>query len=143
MADFDIDMKDLELFDRELEEFQRAYPMEARKLMQRSGNEARKIVLRVARSKVKKKKGNYFRSIKRGKVWVERVRQLYKVRVYTAAPHGHLIEYGHRIVGHRPDKPELGYKSGYHVFDTAEKEIEREWPRIIAQEYDRIMDEYF
>jgi len=143
MADFEIDLGELELFEHELEEFQKRYPAETKKLMQRSGNEARKIVLQVAKNKVKKKTGNYFRSIKRGKVWVEKVRREYKVRVYTAAPHGHLIEYGHRIVGHKPEKPELGFKPGYHVFDTAGKEIEREWTRIIMEEYDRIMDEYF
>jgi hypothetical protein len=143
MADFDIDYRELEIFTRELEQMQKSYPKEARTLMLRSGNQARKIVIQVARRTVGKKRGNYLKSIKRGKVWMDEGQGWYKVRVYTRAPHGHLIEYGHRIVGHEPEKPELGFAPGFHVFDKAAKEIEREWPHIISEEFDRIMDKYF
>jgi hypothetical protein len=57
--------------------------------------------------------------------------------VFTRAPHGHLIEKGHRIV----DKSgkEHGFKEGYHVFDKAAKEIEDQWTGILEKEFDRIV----
>jgi len=138
MADFDIDYRELDIFSRELESLQEHFPSEARQLMLRSGTRARAIVTKKARQLVRKLTGNYLKSIKRGKVWLDEGYGWYKVRVYTRAPHGHLIEHGHRIVD--KDGNERGFKEGYHVFDKSESEIEREWNDILAEEFDRIMD---
>ncbi|BBI32485.1 HK97 gp10 family phage protein [Cohnella abietis] len=135
MADFDIDTRELDLFSEELEDLQRLFPKESRKLMQRSGNKARSVVVDKAKQIVKKKTGNYLKSIKRGKVWVSEDGT--KVRVYSAAPHAHLIEKGHRIVD--KDGTEHGFVAGVHVFDKAEREIESQWGTILEQEFNRIM----
>lgn len=135
MADFDIDMRQLEIFAQELEDLERQFPKEARQIMLRSGIKAKAIVMKKARQLVRKKTGTYLKSIKRGKVWTEE--GSYRVRVYTGVPHGHLIEYGHRIVDKSGN--EHGFKEGYHVFDRAEKEIEHQWTEILAGEFDRIM----
>ncbi len=138
MADFDIDYREMNIFTRELEDLQKHFPREARKIMLKSGSKARAIIARTARRLVRKKTGNYFKSIKRGRVWMDEGQGWFKVRVYTRAPHGHLIEYGHRIVGE--DGTEYGFKEGYHVFERGHKEVESEWEEIIEKEFDKIMD---
>jgi hypothetical protein len=137
MGDFDIKMNPLSVFVRELEDLQEHFPKQAKQLMMRSGSKARTIVARKARQLVQKKTGKYLKSIKRGKVWLDEGEGSYKVRVYTRAPHGHLIEHGHRIVG--KDGSEHGFKEGYHVFDKATREIEDQWTDIVENEFDKIM----
>lgn len=138
MADFDIDDQGLSVFMRELTALEKEFPKEAKQLMRRAGTKARTIVARTARRLVRKETGAYHRSIKRGKVWVDAATGEVKIRVYTRAPHGHLIEYGHRIVAH--DGIEKGFKEGYHVFDRASSEVESQWAGILSQEFDKIMD---
>jgi len=139
VADFDIDLREFDAFHRELEDLQEHFPKEAKRLMLRSGNHARKIFAKKARQMVRKKTGNYHRSIKRGRVWTDESTDEYKVRVYSRAPHAHLLEYGHRLVGHEPDKKELGFVRGFHVFDKAAKEVNAEWNGILEKEFDKIM----
>lgn len=138
MADFDIEGNGLETFIRELTNLEEHFPKEAKRLMLRSGAKARTIVAKTARRLVQKQTGNYHRSIKRGRVWIDSSSGEIKVRVYTRAPHGHLLEYGHRIVAH--DGTEHGFKEGYHVFERATTEIEKEWTDIVSTEFNRIMD---
>lgn len=137
MSDFDIDMKGLNRFANELDDLQRIFPKQAKQLMLKSGTKARAIVAKKARLLVRKQTGNYHKSIKRGKVWVDKSTSEYKVRVYTGAPHAHLIERGHRIVG--KDGKEHGFKEGYHVFEKATNEVESQWTDIIEKEFDKIM----
>ncbi|MEF3313325.1 HK97 gp10 family phage protein [Paenibacillus sp. GYB004] len=137
MADFEAEDKGLDRFAKELNDLQRLFPKQARQLMMRSGTKARAIVSKRARRTVQKKSGNYHKSIKRGKVWVDLSTDETKVRVYSGAPHSHLIEYGHRIVG--KDGSEHGFKQGHYVFEKATAEIEREWTNILENEFDRIL----
>ncbi|MBU7320278.1 HK97 gp10 family phage protein [Paenibacillus oleatilyticus] len=138
MGDFDIQgLKKIEAFSRELSDLQKLFPKEAKALMRRSGTKARAIVARRARTSVKKKKGNYFRSIKRGKVWVDASSGEYKIRVYSRAPHAHLIEKGHRIVD--KNGKEHGFQKGYFVFDKAAAEINNQWTSILEEEFHKIM----
>jgi len=137
MADFDIDMKGLNRFTKELDALERNFPKQAKQLMMRSGSKARTIIARKARQLVKKHTGYYLRSIRRGKVWADNATGEYKVRVYTYAPHAHLIEYGHRVVG--KDGSEHGFQHGYRVFEKATREIEKDWDNIIESEFDKIM----
>jgi hypothetical protein len=137
MADFDIDTKGLDRFTKELNDLERHFPKQAKQLLARSGSKARTIVSKKARQLVHKRTGNYYKSIKRGKVWVDNSTGEYKVRVYTGAPHGHLIEHGHRIVG--KDGSEHGFQEGYHVFEKATREIDRDWTDMLETEFDKIM----
>lgn len=140
MADFDLDTRELDEFIRNLEDLQEHFPKEAKRLMLRSGNQARKIFVRKARQLVQKKTGSYIRSIKRGKVWVDEGSDEYKVRVYSRAPHAHLLEYGHRMVGPEPEKKEIGFVRGRHVFEKAAREVNEQWNAILAKEFDKIME---
>lgn len=137
MSDFDIDTRDLEEFQRELDNLERLFPRQTKQLMRKSGSKARTIVARYARRLVDKKTGNYHKSIKRGKVWTDQSSGEVKVRVYTGAPHGHLIEYGHRIVG--KDGSEHGFKEGVHVFEKARLDVDSKWHDILEKEFNKIL----
>lgn len=139
MGDFDIDTRELDAFKKDLDDLIHHFPNEAKRLMRLSGNQARKIVLRRAKQSVVEDTGTYFQSIKRGKVWVDESSKEYKVRAYSRSPHAHLLEYGHRLVGHEPDKKELGFVLGFHVFDKAGIEINAAWPSILEREYANIL----
>lgn len=137
MSDFKIEIKGLDSFKKELDDLHKLFPKEAKRLMLRSGSKARSIIAKKARKLVNKQTGNYFKSIKRGKVWVDDSTGEYKVRAYSRAPHGHLIEYGHRKVN--KDGKEVGFVDGIHVFQKATKEIEDQWDSILEKEFDKIM----
>ena len=62
-------------------------------------------------------------------------RFLQAVRVYSYAPHAHLIEEGHRLVTH--DGREVGFVRGRHVFEVAAKEFEPEF----YTDLDEMLDE--
>jgi len=141
MADFDVDAKDLEEFYQELDSLVKNFPKEANRLMMKSGNHARKIVLQRAKQSVVEDTGEYFKSIKRGRVWVEESTGEYKVRAYSRSPHAHLLEYGHRMVSHEPDKRELGFVLGFHIFDKAANDINQQWNKILEEEFDKILSD--
>lgn len=139
MSDFQLDARGLDRFNKDLDDLIYHFPTEAKRLMRLSGNQARKIVLKKAKQSVIEDTGGYFRSIKRGKVWVDEMSGEYKVRTYSRSPHAHLLEYGHRMVGHAPEKKELGFVLGFHVFDKAAREINLIWPSILEREYNKIL----
>ena len=95
------------------------YEKAERRFLQKEGSKLRSKTKAQAR-KLGKKTGNYLKSIKRGKVYKYRGDKA--VRVYSYAPHAHLIEEGHRMVTH--DGTEVGFVRGHHVFELAAKEFE-------------------
>ena len=82
--------------------------------LRKEGTKLKSLTAREAR-KVGKKTGKYRKSIKRGKPYVYGGTNA--IRVYSYAPHAHLIEEGHRMVTH--DGQEVGFVRGHHVFETA------------------------
>lgn len=87
--------------------------------MRKEANKLRKQTVNGAR-RLGKKTGNYLKSIKRGKPYS--YRRSNAIRVYSYAPHAHLIEEGHRMVTH--DGQEVGFVQGHHVFETAARDFE-------------------
>jgi hypothetical protein len=66
---------------------------------------------------------HYRDTVKRGKVY--EYEGTPAVRVYSYAPHAHLLEYGHRLVGHKPDKRSLGGRTrAFRIFESARKSFE-------------------
>lgn len=95
----------------------------AKKFLQKAGNKLKKKTVNQAKNSIKNYTGNYIKSIKKGKVYD--FKGNLSVRTYSAAPHAHLIEFGH-IIKTRNGK-EKGFKPGYHVFEKAAKEFEDEF----------------
>lgn len=115
----------------------RDMPKESKKFIRREGNKLRKKTAAAAKAKVKKNTGKYYKSIKRGKVYVYRGNGATATRVYSSAPHGHLIENGHRQV--TKDGEELGFVPGKHVFEEAGKAFEGEY----NEDVDDFLDDLF
>lgn len=97
----------------------------AKSFLRKEGTKLRRKTLSIARRKVKKVTGNYFKSIKRGKVYLYKNNGAWSIRVYSNAPHAHLIEHGHRQV--TADGREVGFVQGKHVFEVSEKQFTAEY----------------
>lgn len=146
-----IDTSDLDDFAKTLLSYAGTeQPKKSKKFLQKEGNKLRKKTLSKAKSLTNKKTGNYYKGIKRGKVYHYRDKNNNSVRVYGGSPHAHLIEYGHRQVlnptvdgnkvanigGNNFAKAvkegkgkgtQIGFVEGLHVFEKAAKEFESEF----------------
>lgn len=114
----------LEELARDLSRAGTGYAKKEKKFLQKEGTKLRRETAKDAR-RVGKKTGNYRKSIKRGKVY--RYQGSQAVRVYSNAPHAHLIEDGHRMVTH--DGREIGFVPGHHVFEESSRRFESQYYR--------------
>lgn len=120
-----IDTSDIDDWAKTLLEYASSdMPKKSKKFMQNEGNKLKKMTLTKAKSLTKKKTGNYYKGIKRGKVYHYRDKNNNSVRVYGGSSHAHLIEYGHRQI---VDEKEVGFVEGKHVFEKAKNEFESEF----------------
>lgn len=155
----------MELFDTEgIDDFinsvnntKKAYKKEVKKFMRSEGTELRKRTLKTAKSYVEKEKGNYEKSIKRGKYYKYDKTGEDSIRVYSGKPahHGHLIEYGHEIISPktRTNKAtgrtiklknggkHLGYVNGHLVFGAAADAFESKYEADCEKFNDKVMKE--
>lgn len=117
------------------------FPSECKKFLRTEGNKAKRRVKAEAKRKVGKKTGNYMKGWKRGKPYVYAPDKSYAVRVYNASPHAHLIEYGHDIVGHEPNKINTGKRTkAVNVVPTVEDEFVDEFIDDIDKFIDELLD---
>ena len=122
MASRVFDVTELDDFARDLQKTGTAIQKGQKAFLRKEGTKLKTKTLREAR-KVGRKSGNYLKSIKRGKVYEYDGAQA--VRVYSTAPHAHLIEEGHRMVTH--DGREVGFVPGHHVFEVSGKDFETQY----------------
>lgn len=104
-----------------LSQVQKLYPKEIKKFMQKEGTKLKNRTLKTAKSKVKKKTGNYFKGIKRGKYYKYCGNGADAIRVYAGKPahHGHLIEYGHKTESGSRTKAYHTFKVSADAFESA------------------------
>lgn len=122
MSDDGLDLKELTKFETDLMKFANdTMPKESKKFLRDTGTKLKKVTLSKAKSKVKKDSGDYFKSIKRGKVYKYNGDEL-AIRCYSGDSKAHLLEKGHRQT--TKDGIEIGWVDGLHVFEEAEKEFE-------------------
>ena len=138
MASDGLDVSELSAFADELNNAARNAPQKAKRLMQTQGTKLKAKTLSVAKQRVRKKTGNYFKSIKRGKVYTYRSDNTHAIRVYSAAPHAHLIENGHRVVSHGN---EVGFQDGKHVFEDARQAYQPTFQRACEDFLDEVARE--
>lgn len=136
MASAVFDTRELDAYARELERTARDAPKTQKKFMRQEGSKLLRRTKSEAK-RVKVKPGNYKKSIKRGKVYEYDGAQA--IRVYSTAPHAHLIEDGHRMVTH--DGREVGFVPGMHVFEVAGKGFEPEYLADIDDMLDEAVKE--
>lgn len=110
----------------------------AKEFLRKCGNKLKNETVKVAKSKVKDKTGNYIKSIKRGKVY--EFKGAYSIRAYSGAPHAHLIEYGH--IKKSRDGKERGYEPGRYVFEEASKNFTKEYEKEVKDFIDETVDKF-
>ena len=136
MASALFDTRELDAYAKELKRTARESPKLQKKFMRQEGSKLLRRTKSEAK-RVKVKTGNYKKSIKRGKVYEYDGAQA--IRVYSTAPHAHLIEDGHRMVTH--DGREVGFVPGMHVFEVAGKGFEPEYLADIDDMLDEAVKE--
>ena len=132
MASKVFDVSELEDFARQMGKNADKFRKQPKPFLRKEGNKLKTKTVRGAKV-LGKKTGNYLKSIKRGKVYEYDGAQA--VRVYSTAPHAHLIEEGHRMVLH--DGTEVGFVPGHHVFEVAAKGFEPQY----LEDVDNMLDE--
>ena len=154
MARDGIDLSELDEYADWVAKMSRNWPKKVKKSMQKSGTELKRRTLRQIRLvNLGTKTGNYKAGIKRGKFYTKDGASL--IRVYSNAPHAHLIEEGHAQVvnpgkgkgnGHgvRPGKGigrKVGYVAGREVFAKAEEAYTEQFHRNCEDLLDEVVDE--
>lgn len=93
------DIAGLDEFTDTMKMVSEVYPKEVKRFMQREGNKLKKKTVETVKSSTLGKiTGNYEKGIKRGRYYKYDGNGADSIRVYSSAPHAHLIEYGHEIV---------------------------------------------
>nr|WP_275477927.1 HK97 gp10 family phage protein [Clostridium botulinum] len=121
-----MDTSDLDDFAKDLLKLASSeLPKKSKTFMQKEGNKLKKATLKRAKSNVIEDTGEYFKGIKRGKVYKYGGKQgNTSIRVYGGYV-AHLLEYGHRQVTHKKQgHKEVGFVPGFHVFEKSAKEFE-------------------
>lgn len=122
------DASELSQYAKDLKLAAKNTPNVTKSFLRKEGSKLLRQTKKDARS-VKNKTGKYPKSIKRGKVYDYQGAQA--IRVYSNAPHAHLIENGHRMVTR--DGREVGFVPGKHVFEKAGKAFEPAFVKDIDQ----------
>ncbi len=137
MADYEFKVTNLtnELFKTDDEDTSK----EIKKFLNKHGNKGRNITLKIAKAKVKKKTGTYHQRIKKGKVY-KNEDNAWTVRVYSNAPHAHLIEDGHNVV--RGGKV-IGKVKGKKVLSKFEKDYAKKFHKDCENLVDELLEKGF
>lgn len=138
MSDEGFNFRDLTKYEQDmLSMSHKILPREVKKFIRKEGTQLKKITVKNARSKVKKKTGNYFKSIKKGRAYIYSGNGGNSIRIYSNAPHAHLIENGHRIVN--KSGVEKGFKPGLHIIENSRKEFEGQFYNDIENFIDDVI----
>lgn len=112
----EFDTREMDQFDRDLLKFVRdTLPTKSKQFMNKEGRTLASKTKQLAKSRVKKKTGSYFKSLKKTKAWQNKSGG-FGVKVISKRPpgyHSHLLEYGHRVFYYGHD---TGHKSqAFHI----------------------------
>lgn len=132
------DCKELKNYEKKLIKMAHdTLPKESKQFLRKAGSKLKTKTSKTARSLVKKKNNNYYKSIKRGKAYKwTKGDGAWAIRVYSSAPHAHLIENGHRLI--RNGK-EVGFVQGKFVFKKAQKSFESEYYELTQKWIDELL----
>lgn len=105
-----------------------------KKLLRTQGTKLkRKTVAQIRLVNLRTITGNYKAGIKRGKVWKTEGSMM--IRVYSNAPHAHLIEDGHIVYTNNG----VDFVQGRQVFARAEKGFEPEFEKACEEAIDEMI----
>lgn len=158
MARDGFDMHELDEFTDRLIQSSKEAKKTQRKFLQQQGNKLkRKTLAQMRLSEINELTGNYKSHIKRGRVW-KRENGSQAIRVYSNAPHAHLIEDGHkqlvnpgkgkgnghgvipgRGIGHKPKDGKKDFVKGHKVFLNAYEAMVPEYGRACEETIDEMI----
>lgn len=119
------DISELEGFQQQLiSDMSKKYPKECRKFMRKEANKVQEIAKRIAENEIKEDTGNYMQGFKVGK---SKLKGAYAIKAYNEAPHGHLIEDGHKQYGGKGNKTVVGFVEGKHIYTKAHTEFKTQF----------------
>lgn len=136
----DLDIRELERFaDDIIRVANNDFPKESKAFMRNEGNKLKRLTLSTAKARIKPKKGNLFKAIKRGKVYKYAPNDAWAVRVIAGkgGAHANLLEYGHRIV---VNGVELGETEKKKFFSDSAKQFESTYATDCSKFVDKIVD---
>ncbi|MFD1957320.1 hypothetical protein ACFSL6_24930 [Paenibacillus thailandensis] len=137
MANDGFDSDELNEFaDDLLQLAEKTMPKETRKFLLKEGNKLKKRVTKEAELAVEEHTGDYIAGVRRGKVYKYDGDQ--SIRVYGAASHSNLVEYGHRQV--TEDGREVGFVKGKFVFQAAYDDFADTYENDVEAFIDDLLD---
>ena len=110
------------------------FPNETKKFMKKEAREFRNHVKKKARTAVKRRTGKYLKGFAAGKTVYSWSDSEYNIRVYNSSPHAHLIEFGHELVGHEPNKVRIGRVKAYEVMNNAMEEWDSQFNAAVEND---------
>ncbi len=110
------------------------FPNETKKFMKKEAREFRNHAKKKARTAVKRRTGNYLKGFAAGKTVYSWSDSEYNIRVYNSSPHAHLIEFGHELVGHEPNKVRIGRVKAYEVMNNAMEEWDSQFNAAVEND---------
>ena len=105
--------------ERDMADLIRRFPAEKKKFMRKQGQEMKKVGKSYAKRVLHKRTGNLLRGMTLTRPWDKGDETGIAMKFKAPAYHGHLIELGHKQVGHRPDYVQSGEIKGYSVLVRA------------------------
>lgn len=137
------DTRELDSFLEDMmEEAQEKLPKETKKFLQKEGNKLKNKMKKKAKEVGIPQNGktDFYDRFKRGKVY-KRDGEL-AVRAYNGSPLGHLLENGHRIVGHKPDKKDTGkFVKGRFYIEKSTQEFKEQYYSDTEEFIDKMLKE--
>ncbi|OHW62910.1 hypothetical protein EUAN_06940 [Andreesenia angusta] len=137
----DFDFRELSEFENDLldaaQEFEKG--KHAKAFLRKEGSKLNRENKKQAKSAgIGKKTGNFIKGFKRGKIY--KFNGSLCIRGYSKAPHAHLLNNGHRIVGR--DGQEKGFKPGKRFLEKSKKNFEGEFEKDIQDFIDELLDKH-
>ena len=114
---------------------------EVYEFLKKAGREQAKWIKKGYKLKTKKKTGNLIKGVKEDKPYVYG-KDEHQIRVYSKAPHAHLIEYGHKMIDKNGKPTEHGksFVEGRRIVETERKAFESEFYRMADEFVDDFLE---
>ena len=135
------DFSELDDLTETLEKLQVTFTKETDKILKKAGNTFARWVKKGYRLKTKKITGNLVKGVKAGKPF-KYGRDNRQIRVFSSAPHAHLIEYGHKMMdkNSQPVKNGTSFVKGRRVVETERRAFESEFNDVIEKLVDEFLE---
>ena len=116
-------------------------PEETKKFIRKQGAVLKKEMRAQYKEKTKKKTGNLLKGMHESAPY--QYEGSYQVRVSNNAPHAHLIEYGHKMLGHDKKETKRDEVKGLYPAQAAGEGFAREYMENVDDFIDELLEKGF